>query len=96
VRPDYPAGYDSTSQHESVLTFLMPDYNRWGGIDSGNTSPVMATSLLETNLAAAISPTRHPPQPGSYIAILKTNPIIPAGVKNPREQASLHVLRGRY
>lgn len=96
VQPAYPAGFDPTVRRESVLTFIMPNYSMWGGIDSGNTRPAMATGLLETKLAVALSPSLHPPQPGTYIAILKTNPFIPAGVPNPREAASLHVLRGHW
>jgi hypothetical protein len=96
VKPAPPEHYDPTSQGKSAINFLLPDYNYWSGIDSGSTSPVMAASLLETNIALAFDPSRHPYQPGTYIAVLATSPVIPAGVPNPREEASLHVLRGKW
>ena len=96
VVPEYPAGYDPTSQGKSAISSLMPNYNYWSGIDSGTSRPVMAASVLEANIALAMNPKRHPYQPGTYIAILETSPVVPAGVPNPREEASLHVLRGRW
>lgn len=96
VVPDYPYGYDPTSQGKSAISFLLPDYNYWSGIDSGTSRPVMAAGLLESNIALALNPTRHPYQPGTYVAVLGSSPIVPAGVPKPREEASLHVLRGKY
>ena len=96
VQPDYPYGYDPSSQGKSAIHFLFPDYNYWAGIDSGSSRPVMAASILETNIAVAFHPNRHPYQPGTYIAVLESSPIVPSGVPHPREEASLHVLRGKY
>jgi hypothetical protein len=96
VAPELPEGYDPSADRESLLQYLMPDRNYWGGIDGGSSRPLMAASLLETNIAVAFRPARHPYQPGTYIAILDGSPIVPPGVSRPREEASLHVLRGKY
>ena len=91
-----PEGYNPSDSRESAINFLMPNYNYWNGIDAGTTRPVASASLLESNIAVAFHPVRHPYQPGSYIAVLEGSPVVPAGVPHPREEASLHVLRGRW
>jgi hypothetical protein len=96
VRPQLPEDYNPSDTRESAIDFLMPNYNYWNGIDAGTSSPVANASLLETNLAVSFHPVRHPYQPGSYIAVLEASPVVPAGVPHPREEASLHVLRGKY
>jgi hypothetical protein len=96
VLPKPPENYDPGSDRESVINFLMPNYNYWGGIDAGSNRPIMAASILERNIALAFNPARHPYQPGTYIAVLESSPFVPAGVPNPREEASLHVLRGKW
>lgn len=96
VKPEFPIGYDPTVKRDSLLKQLIPDYRGWMGVDAGSSLPIMGGSLLEANLAAATHPTNRPPLPGTYIAVLKSSPIVPAGVPAPREEASLHVLRGRY
>jgi hypothetical protein len=96
VEPELPRNYNPSDSRESAINYLMPNYNYWSGIDAGTTRPIASASLLETNIAVAFRPIRHPYQPGSYIAVLETSPVVPAGVPNPREEASLHVLRGRW
>jgi hypothetical protein len=96
VAPELPKNYDPTDSRESLIQHLMPDRNYWGGIDGSSSRPLMAASVLETNIAVAFRPARHPYQPGTYIAILDASPIVPPGVPRPREEASLHVLRGKY
>ena len=96
VEPELPKNYNPSDSRESAINYLMPNYNYWSGIDAGTTRPVASASLLETNIAVAFHPVRHPYQPGSYIAVLESSPVVPAGVPNPREEASLHVLRGKY
>jgi hypothetical protein len=84
-----PTGYNS------LLSEMMPNYS-WSAVDSGMSMPIMATSLLETNLALATRPTLHPPAPGTYIAVMERSPVVPYGVSRVRQQASFHILRGRY
>jgi hypothetical protein len=52
--------------------------------------------LLETNLEEAFLPSKHPLAPGSYTAIVNSSVVVPVGVPRAREEASLHVIRGRY
>jgi hypothetical protein len=96
VEPELPINYNPSDSRESAINYLMPNYNYWSGIDAGTTRPVASASLLESNIAVAFRPIRHPYQPGSYIAVLESSPVVPPGVPNPREEASLHVLRGRW
>jgi hypothetical protein len=56
----------------------------------------MASSLLESNLAVATRPAAHPLASGTYVAVGGASPIVPYGVPRVREEASLHVIRGRY
>ena len=72
---------------------FMPNYG-WYNVDTSSTAPVMAASLLEKNLASATRPGDL--APGSYLAVTTSSPIAASGVPNVREEASLHVIRGRY
>jgi hypothetical protein len=56
--------------------------------------PGRASGLLEKNLALATVPGEL--GEGSYIAITKSSPAAPAGVPRVREEASLHMIRGKY
>jgi hypothetical protein len=56
----------------------------------------MASSLLEKNLAECLLPTKVPLENGTYIAVIESSPAVPVGVPRVRQEASLHVIRGRY
>ncbi|MCI0359444.1 MAG: hypothetical protein L0211_13285 [Planctomycetaceae bacterium] len=90
--PELPKGYDP-NLHNTAFSMFMPNYG-WWGVDQSSTLPAMAASLLEKNLAQATRPGEL--APGSYLAVTKSSPIAPNGVPHVREEASLHVIRGRY
>jgi hypothetical protein len=91
--PAEPEGYDP-QLHNNALSLFMPNYS-WMSVDSSSSLPVMATSLLELNLANSLDPARSL-DPQSYFAVTKSSPIVPYGVPHVREEASLHMIRGRY
>jgi hypothetical protein len=74
---------------------LMPQRRGFGG-DSAAGDPMMETSLLESQIAAATSPWKQPLVPGTYVAVTERCPAVPIGVPKVREEASLHVIRGSY
>ena len=88
-----PRGFDP--EQASDVNWLIPQ-GFGGNIDSSNPQPAMASGLLEANLAAAMRPTFQPLEKGTYIAVLARSPVVPYGVPRVREEASLHVLRGRW
>ncbi len=95
VAPDLPRGYDPDIHNNNALSFLNPAYN-WGGVDGSAAQPVMASSLLERSLAECTLPTKVPLDPQTYTAIVESSPAVPIGVPRVRQEASLHVIRGRY
>jgi hypothetical protein len=95
VAPDLPRGYDPNLHHNNALSFLSPRYGGWN-VDSGAAQPVMAASILERNLAECLLPTKRPLDPGTYTAVVESSPVVPIGVPQVRQEASLHVIQGRY
>jgi hypothetical protein len=93
--PGFPRDYDPELHTNSAISIFMPNYGAWYNVDTASSMPVMATSLLETNLAAAIDPAQQL-APGRYLAVTETSTVVPYGVPRVREEASLHMIRGRY
>jgi hypothetical protein len=96
VKPTEPHGYDPNLHDDNLFLRIGARYSRMTSSDSGAGDPSMEKSLLETNIAAALEPTTHPLVPGTYIAIVESSPLVVSGVPRAREEASLHVIRGRY
>jgi hypothetical protein len=100
VRP--VAEYDPAQENEGSLSVLglsvLGGGRRYFGIrsDVGIGMPQMAQSLLEKRLAAALAPIANPPAPKSYIAIVEMSPAVVSGVPRGSQEASLHVVVGRY
>jgi hypothetical protein len=93
--PDFPEGYDP-EVHSSMLSVLMPQNYSFYNVDGGTALPIMASSLLESNLAQAMHPDKFPLERRSYVAVGKASPLVPYGVRRVREEASLHVILGNY
>jgi hypothetical protein len=91
--PAVPRGYDP-NLHNNALSLFTNNY-AWYSVDTSSSLPVMATSLLEHNLAGAVDPSSTLPAK-SYLAVTKSPPIVPYGVSRVREEASLHMIRGKY
>lgn len=92
---DFPRGYDPNLHHNNALSLFLPNYS-WYNVDTGSSLPVMSSSLLESNVKQACRPAAFPWLPGSYVAVTETSSVIPYGVSNVSEEASLHLIRGRY
>jgi hypothetical protein len=89
--------YDPTQETEGLLS-VVGGGRRYVGIrtDVGIGMPQMAASLLEMRLSAALAPVANPPAPKSYIAIVEKSPTVVSGVSRGHQEASLHVVVGRY
>ena len=95
VKPSEPEGLRELKNQEAI-SFLWNRSRGWSGVDSGAPNSFMDSSLLETQLAAARDPEKYPLSPGTYLAVVARSPIVPTGVPQVREEASLHVIRGSY
>jgi hypothetical protein len=91
--PEEPRGYDP-QLHNNALSLFMPNYSFYS-VDNSSSLPVMASSMLEKNLALATDPAQGL-SPGTYVAVVELSPVVPYGVPRVREEASLHMIRGRY
>lgn len=96
VEPDLPRGYDPNIHNNNALSFLNPNYGWGGNVDGSAARPLMAASLLEKNIVESVLPSKRPLDPGTYTAIVETSAAVPVGVPRVRQEASLHVIRGRY
>jgi hypothetical protein len=96
VEPGFPHGLNPGEQNENIFSVLGIRRSRYGTSDSSLGDPLTQYSLLETNLDHATHPATHPLFPGTYIAIVETSPLIVTGIGRVREEASFHVIRGRY
>jgi hypothetical protein len=91
--PQTPRGYDP-NVHNSALSIFLPN-SMWYNVDPSSSQPVMASSMLEKNLALSTEAAEGI-SPGTYAAVSDASPIVPYGVPRVREEASLHMIRGRY
>ncbi len=96
VQPVEPRGFDPEQQNENIFSILGMHRSRYGTSDSSVGDPLMKFSLLETNLESATHPTTHPLPPSTYIVIVANSPLVVTGIGRTREEASFHVIRGRY
>jgi hypothetical protein len=96
VEPDFPHGLNPAEQNENIFSVLGMRRSRYGTSDSSLGDPLTKSSLLENNLDHATLPAAHPISPGQYIAIVETSPLVVTGIGHVREEASFHVIRGRY
>jgi hypothetical protein len=90
-RPAFPVGYDPQYYRRA---FGWSYY--WSNVDDSMPKPRFATGILERSLSQALSgrPTRRSPR--SYVAITRSSPEVPLGYSQLREEASFHVIVGRW
>jgi hypothetical protein len=97
VKPDVPRDdFDPDKQDDNIFSLLGVRRYRYGNSDGSTGDPLMDLSLLETNLKESLNPKQHPLASGSYVAILDRSPLVVTGVGLVKEEASFHVIRGRY
>lgn len=90
--PKPPRNYDP-NVHNSAISIFMPNYSFYS-VDASSAAPGMASGMLEKNLALAANLQGLPP--GTYVAVVQLSSVVPYGVPHVREEASLHMIRGRY
>ncbi len=91
--PQYPEGFDP-NRYESY-GFRNRNWMYYGNdVDQSEVNPMQRHSLMEINIQHALRALELSPK--SYIAVLKTNPLVPVGVEKPVEKDSLHVIRGTW
>jgi hypothetical protein len=89
--------YDPRLHDDDLFTLLGGTRNRYYSGDGSAGDPLMARSILETNLDACVRRLADlPPAPKSYIAIVEQSPLVVTGLSKARQEASLHVVRGVY
>jgi hypothetical protein len=97
VEPELPyPDYNPDRQNDNMFMSLAIRRSRMANSDSGASEPSMGSSLLEKNIADALQPLQSPLAPGTYIAIVEHSPLVLTGVTRAREEASFHMIRGRY
>lgn len=81
------------------------DFHYWYGrywyagnlLDNELAEPRAASSLMETNIRRLRNAQPGDISKGSYIAIMKTSPIVPIGVAGAREHdTSIHIIEGKF
>jgi len=96
VQPAPRHEYDPNMHDNNLFISLGIRRSRMPTSDGGAGDPQTAKGLLETSIAAAVRAGEEPPAPGTYIAIVEHSPLVITGVPRGREEASFHVIRGRY
>jgi hypothetical protein len=103
VEPADPQDYNPRLHNDNLFTLISGGRNHLPNSDSGAGDPLMSHSLLETNLGSYVNRHLNQPsdglgrmQPGSYVAIVEHSPLVVSGIPHAREEASLHVIRGKY
>src|SRR5262249_30897514 len=79
VAPDLPPGYETSERNENFFNIFGINRYRPAFSDAGAGDPLMANSLLETNIQKCLSPTPALMPSGSYIAIVETSPLVITG-----------------
>ena len=97
-RPGNPEGFDdvayigAVAMNRGMFRFFGSHY----GYDANLPPATMNTSVLETNLRKVTGKGHPLLEPRSYLAIVETSPEVVLGVESAREEASLHVIVGRW
>ena len=97
-RPQISPGIQTRYNNYSDV-FGLRNIRRSRGGNSAITPPTQQTSRLEASLAGLStlgSATLSPPQPGSYVAVVKQSPEVVLGVASASEEASYHVILGKW
>jgi len=91
--PKYPAGMDRAGPRGNSSWSGYGSRWSWMSSQTDIPSPRQNGGVLEISLAAARAASL---EPGSYVAIVERSPEVVAGTSSAREEASLHVILGRW
>ncbi len=97
-RPRMPEDVQTQYYRSGRIFGLRPGRRPRGG-NPALARPTQQTSRLEASLAglpAPGGPNRSPLEPGSYVAVVEKSPEVVPGVASAREEASYHVILGRW
>ena len=94
-RPENPEGYDPT-RHNEAFAIGSQGSNWFNRIDVNQTTPTQDTSVLEMNLQGIKRSIESHLSPGSYAAIVDQSQVVPLGIEGARQEASFHVIAGRW
>jgi hypothetical protein len=95
VKPAPPTGYDPEANRESMFVFLNRRRYRPLNTDSGDRAQT-SDSILENRIEVALDPVGTPLAPGSYVAIVEHSPLVVPGAGGVQEEASLHLIHGKF
>jgi hypothetical protein len=91
-RPELPIGFS----HHSYGLFGMRSTSYYNAYGTDLTEPTRSRSLLEKELLKHCSTKIENLPPRSYVAVLATSPELSLGIESAREEASFHVLVGKW
>ena len=90
--PAYPPGF-----HPGFDASLFGgSYRYWTSVDEDLPNPTAATGILEQSLVWTLNSAIEEWPPRTYVALTSTSPGISLGCDVAREQASFHVVSGRW
>jgi hypothetical protein len=103
VEPMDPHDYNPRLHNDNLFTLISGHRSRLPNSDSAAGDPMMSQSILEVNLTEYWMNSGQRPNPeisplpeGSYVVIVERSPFVVPGIPRAQEEASLHVIRGRY
>jgi hypothetical protein len=88
-RPAFPQGYRQYASFGRGRRYPYFD------VDNGQSAPTFVSGTLERSIQAALCGVGTL-KPRSYLAITSTSPGVPLGYEQAREEASFHVVFGRW
>jgi hypothetical protein len=94
-RPKFPVGFDP-NQVENAAAIFGDSSRWWQQIDRGLPAPTTATSILERGLRNIGNLKLDAMRPRSYIAIVRRSPNAALGIAAVAEEASFHIVTGKW
>ena len=94
ARPEVPSGFDPY-QMENVAEIFESGRN-WSGRDGSLQEPTFRHSLFGRRWSAVLRQDFRLLQSRSYLAIVESSPEVSLGTDQAREQASMHIVLGRW
>ena len=83
------------SAYDEAFVFRMFGYTSGTNVDTQEDSPGFKDSLMERNMRKYLAAPETLPA-GTYVAIVKQNPLAPLGVRRARQVAGFHVIVGTW
>jgi hypothetical protein len=94
-RPAFPIGFDPDQLENASAIFGNPS-RWWQQFDRSLPAPITETSILERGLRSIGNLKPATMRPRSYFAIVRRAPNAALGIKDVTEEASFHVVTGKW